>query len=223
MKNLVLHKVNITAEAVFDYEQCLFMREPTTCKNCPSKCGGDWNKPCPQDEPTLKFPKAEYRRELEEYIFRHRHIKNNHYFRCKYLDEQTGETLLLFILKRKLVAYVQNWDVVGIIRADEWCEEKEEDGVYRNWYTTRINDPSEYDWVVEYRIKKELEAVEEKLEEVYKFEFKQERQCEHNRRFDKKNAKKSQARLAETKCVRAELESRKAILKERIKRLTGKT
>ena len=217
MRELILHTVNLTPEAVFDYEHCLLMRERTTCENCTAKCGGDWNKPCPREAPTLVMPKAEYKRELEEYIQRSDYLKYRHYFRCKYLDENTGVMLMLFILRRQKLGYKQFWDVVGIMPADEWDEEKEEEGVYRSWYNGRITNTADYDWIEEYRLKQELSAIEQKLEEVYKSEFKQSKRAEHDRRFDKKNVARSQNKLDEIISTREELESRRRVLKSKLK------
>jgi len=222
MRDLILHKVNLTPEAVFDYEHCLLVRKKTACENCMSKCGGDWNKPCSQEAPTLVMPKAEYKRELEEYIQRNDSLKHRHYFRCKYLDKETGVMLMLFILRRQKFGLMQVWDMVGIMPAAEWCEEKEEDGVYRSWYNGRIAGTAEYDWVEEYRIKQELSAIEQKLEEVYADEYDQEWRAEHDRRFNQKNAKKSQTKLDKIRGTREKLESDQRIFKERHKRFKNK-
>ena len=222
MRDLTLHKVNLTPETVFDYEYCLRMRQRMSCENCTSKCGGDWSILCPNDAPTLVMPKAEYKRELEEYIQRSERHKHKHYFRAVYLDERTGETLMLFMRRGQKFSLMQTWDVVGIMPASEWNEEDEDDGVYRNWYNTRITAATDYDWVEEYRTRQELEAVEQKLEEVYKLEHKQQRRAEHDRKFDKKTVKKSQAQLVATRSTRKRIESERTVFKERYRRIKSK-
>lgn len=108
---IIINKVVVTDEAKFDYE-CLF------------------NRP---------IPKADIKRETEEYIDGRQGRINGFYFRTKYLDENADEMLMLFFYKGKRFGKMQLWELSGVCRADEWTREAEDDGQIRNWLNTSLD------------------------------------------------------------------------------------
>ena len=134
---IVINKVVVTDEAKFDYE-CLFGRQ---------------------------IPKADIKRETEEYIDGRQGRINGFYFRTKYLDETTDEMLMLFFYKGKRFDTMQMWELSGVCRADEWTRELEDDGQIRNWLNTSLDSKETTDWVWDLRIR---EAEQKRqLEEEY--------------------------------------------------------
>lgn len=137
----VINKVVITAEAEFDYE---------------SEFG------CP-------MPKADIKRETEEYIDGRLSHFSGYYFRAKYLDETTDRMLMLFLYKGETFGKMQMWEIRGVCPAEDWSEELEEDGQIRFWLNTPIEPTEERDWVWDLRIKeaqRRRELAEEFGEEV---------------------------------------------------------
>jgi len=216
MKNnkKILHEVIFSESAVFDYEHCLVEREPIVVEN-----DTDWNLPDPNDEPVIPFPETLMREELEEYIQNHAYTPSRNYFRCRWYDDSLDKELMLFIKRAHLKGRKQFWRVVGIIYAEDWCEEKEEDGVYRYWYETDISlKDVHYDWVEEEQIKNRLAEIEKELEEVGILEWEHGRLAEHDRRFSQEDAKASQAELDKVRGRREKLESARRTLKSELKR-----
>lgn len=124
---IVINKVVVTDEAKFDYE-CLF------------------NRP---------IPKADIKRETEEYIDGRQGRINGFYFRTKYYDETADEMLMLFFYKGKDISKMQMWELAGICRADDWSEEMEEDGIIRHWLKSSFTPREETDWVWDLRVREE--------------------------------------------------------------------
>jgi len=128
MTNLI-HKLHITAEAVFDIKESL-------------------NLPL--------LDRRELKTQVEEYITRQeaaRRLPWWGYFRCDYLDEGSGQLLKLFIYRREKLGLMQHWDLAGICKAEDWDEELEESGQIRAWLKTKIDDiTDEQDWVVRARV-----------------------------------------------------------------------
>ncbi len=145
MTQNIINKVVITAEAKFDFEQVLDLG---------------------------KMPKAEMQYDIEEYI----DIKNKDgrmlatkYFRVKYIDERSGEMLMLFIYRSKKMRCMQHWKVKGICIAENWTVEDEESGAIKNWINSTITDmPKEQDWVEKHRIwKEEQKRLQKELDKKY--------------------------------------------------------
>jgi len=169
MEELVIHKVAFTEEAVFDYEHCLrFVEYPPysfidlaeyderyheEMRNLNAKW---WEEDEQFELPQARFPKAEIKAELEEYIQHHSKHKHQYYFRVRWLDEQHNRELMLFIKRSEKISIMQNWTVVGICVASEWTEDLEEDGLVRSWYETKLNEPNQYDWVEEYNLRQQM-------------------------------------------------------------------
>jgi len=222
VQNLILHKVKISHETAFDYEEGVGDRPKVSCEDCGGRCGRNWNNPCINDIPNRFFPKAEYKDELEYYIQQNKAKHNSHYFRTRYFDEELQQELMLFIRKKGRLAIMQNWEILGVMVAADWDIDLEEYGFYKRWYNTPVFDVDvEYDFVVEINCEKQLEKIEEKLEEVLTSEWKQRRRVEHDRQFNKKNLKKSQKRLVEIIESRENLESEQTVIRERLSRLKG--
>lgn len=159
----VINKITITAEAVFDYTETLGL-------------------------PTLD--KRRLKTEVEDYI----NIKNRsgrlfreNYFRCKYLDEDSGRMLMLFLYRAERVSVMQNWLVRGICFAEDWTEDAEDDGLIRCWLKCMITElPDGDDWAVSVRTNKILrETGKTAFENVLK-EVLDDFECER----DKKTAEK---------------------------------
>lgn len=126
-REITINKAVITEEAVFDYENII---------------GG-------------RIPKADIKRETEEYM---EHLQKTArltygcYFRVKYYDEQSEESLMLFFYRGERVGLMQMWKLSGLCKAEDWTEDGEEIGRIRAWLKTKISDiPKDADWVLDYR------------------------------------------------------------------------
>jgi hypothetical protein len=131
----VINKIIITAEAVFDYTEDLGL--------------GLLNK-------------GRLKADVEEYIDiqnRSGRLMWEHYFRCKYLDEGSGEMLMLFLYRSYRLGLMQNWTLAGICFAEDWSEDDEYDGSVRRWLKSKITDLGNGDWVVEQQARAEAEEL----------------------------------------------------------------
>jgi hypothetical protein len=170
----VIHEVNITEEAVFDYD-CLYDdRKQESWGAILKKNGGNlavtfeyYDK---YDKPCGKFDTKTLQAELEEYIGYMTAadlIPWWGYFRADYCDEASGEMLKLFIRKGKLVGARQYWDLVGLMRAEDWTDELEDDGRIREWYNISVGLPDAgdrfQDWAVSDRVHRILQNTEKTL------------------------------------------------------------
>lgn len=228
MKTEVINKIEITAEAAFDYECCIGRRRQPSWNQMLRFALGDsalafdlydeWEKIRELDKKTLKA-------EVEEYINRMNQggrLLYENYFRCEWYDEQTGLMLMLFLYRTSKMSVMQNWEVRGICKAVDWSEDAEEDGLIRNWLKSRITNLNcEYDWVEELRLRQAINEIEEVLEKIHEREYEQEKLAEHERRFNQEGAKDAQAQLATIRDERAELEVQRRILRLRLKSYTN--
>lgn len=123
----VINKVVITAEAEFDYVS----------------------------ETDSPMPKADIKRETEDYINGNLQRFGGYYFRAKYPDETTDRMLMLFFYKGKTFGKMQIWELRGICQADDWSEELEESGQVRLWLNTSLEPNDTTDWVWDLRIQQE--------------------------------------------------------------------
>jgi len=142
----VINKINITAEAVFDYEECLDLG---------------------------KINKRPLKAEVEEYINnmnKSGKLLYDSYFRCKYFDEDSDKMLMLFFYRAERLSIMQFWNLAGICLAKDWTEDAEDNGEIRNWLKCKITDmPEEQDWVIAYRVNIIIkETRKTKYEEVLK-------------------------------------------------------
>ena len=160
MEEYLLHKVVFTEEAIFDYEHCLVKQKYEL-----EETDTDWRIESKFELPLVKLPKREMKAEIEEFIQTNKSKQHKPYFYTKFFDEQLQKMLMLFIKKGSRQSIMQNWIVIGICEADDWCEELEFAGMIRNWTKTSITDLPEDDWVEEERIRKEIEEKERLKEE----------------------------------------------------------
>lgn len=130
MADKVINKVKITAEAQFDYE--------SSYDYC--------------------MPKTDIKKECEKYINNMQEsgrLLNDYYFRCKYIDEQTEHMLMLFFYKGKRFGRMQVWELHGVCKAEDWCQELEDCGQVRAWLSSPINPEDTGDWVWDMRVREE--------------------------------------------------------------------
>ena len=124
MRKVFIHKLAVTAEAKFDYEEGMGF---------------------------ARIPKNEIAKEVEGYLgLRQKDDKlsNVKYFKLKYYDDTTGEMLWLFIRKDIVLVSIQTWLLVGLCKEEDWTEDLEHDGVVRGWLKTDIEElVEEDDWV----------------------------------------------------------------------------
>jgi len=120
--DLLIHKINITDEAKFDYETSI--------------------------SPNFCFIQKDLKEQLETYIQHNLKLWYKHYFRLKYYDEISDNYLMIFIKPDKVLLSMKMWKVIGICLYDNWNEDLEEDGQIRSWLDTcLIPNPNEKDWV----------------------------------------------------------------------------
>jgi hypothetical protein len=174
----VLHKVSITAEAVFDYEHSLlqrryprfnyFFEQEIDTAELKSKIRAfnleNWTEEEQYESSPVKLQQQEIKAELEEYL---QWSKKNQkqYFRINHYDEQFDRMLMLFVKRAEKVSVIQNWIVVGMCLADDWTQEDEDEGRIRNWYNSRIENLQDNDWVEEERLRREAEEKERQKDE----------------------------------------------------------
>ena len=122
------------------------------------------------------MPVAEIKKSLEEYIKNMataNRLTQSNCFRVKYIDEQTDETLMLFIYKAERFSIIQTWRVKGICRESEYDEEWENLGFIRSWINSQLKPKEESDWVWNIRIA-ELNKKKQLNEEGYVMDYKKE-------------------------------------------------
>lgn len=136
----LIHKVNISPEAVFDYEECITLGK--------------------LDKYTLK-------NELEEYIGLNDRLREKHYFHCKYYDDNLGQMLRVFVYRKNRLGLMQLWEIAGICQAEHWDEDIEDEGIVKSWLNTKIDITleSKYDWVLALR---ELQIRQETGQRFYR-------------------------------------------------------
>ena len=132
LQNLI-HKVHITPEAVFDYEECMELDVA---------------------------PKKDIKNEIEDYLYikqREGQIIKQ-YFRIKYYDEKSDEMFMLFVKKGHIFANMQMWLVLGICLAEDYDEQFEDTGVNKSWYDSKIDITGlpKTDWANEIRNREQI-------------------------------------------------------------------
>jgi len=219
MAELILHKVNFTPEAVFDYEFCLI---PDTAPFDESDT--DWNKSCIHETPLVHFYKikTELKTELEEYIQRHSTIGKRHYFRVTHYDEQSRTWLMLFIKRGDRFGIMQTWDVVGIIDSEYFDTDDEEFGVYREWYNFKFENHRQ-DIVMVLRLEPMMKQVKFGIEEAENIGYyiRETRKWAH--RHDKARVKELTQKLKSLAKIREQLGSCQRVLEERLRFAEGKS
>ena len=137
MEEYFLPNVYLTTEAKFDYASIFDLLEVIDGESFLPK--------------RFKIPGLE--REIEDYIMFNKKLWYKQYFKVKYLEEESG--LMLYVFLRKLHYKESTWEIVGICCVDDWNEDLEEMGAIKGWLDTKIEYlPYEEDWVeVRYRNK----------------------------------------------------------------------
>ena len=124
MQQNLIHKVHITPEAVFDYEECMELDV---------------------------VPKKDIKNQIEDYIYKKQHEgqKILWYFRIEIYDKQLDKMLMVFVKKGQMFASMQMWLVVGICLAEDYDEDYEDTGVNKSWYDSKIDitELPKTDWV----------------------------------------------------------------------------
>ena len=113
MQNNLIHKIQITSGAKFDYEECMELGI---------------------------LPKTEIKNSVEEYLYL-RQLNGEifkHYFKVKFFDEATNKMLILFIKKSAEFLSMLIWRITGICAEEDYVEELEYLGINRNWYNSPI-------------------------------------------------------------------------------------
>ena len=146
MRNETINVITITPEAVFDYKEGL-------------------------DLGSLSGKRI--KTDIVEYIDIQRNTKrlcSRQYFRCKYMDEKSGEMLMLFLYRGNKIRAMQYWLLAGICRESEWDEDSEDKGLIRLWLKTKVDDmPDGMDDVVVQRVKEIIQNTNKtKFENVLK-------------------------------------------------------
>ena len=146
MGEFVLHKINITTEAKFDYADIF---------NLFVVVDGESFLPS-------KLQLSELKKEVETYIQYNENYWHKHYFKVKYLEERTNKMILVFIRKSYKISNMQIWDIVGFCDERSWNEEMEEFGTVKSWLNTKVeNLPKEkIDWAEELYRNKILEYLD---------------------------------------------------------------
>jgi len=135
MTEVIIHKLNITAEAKFDIREVIGLE---------------------------RFDMRTLKSECEEYITRMTEagrIPWWGYFRSDYIDEDSGERLKLFFYKGDRLGLMQAWDLKGVCLAADWSEEAEDDGAVRLWLESSITEFKKGDWVFEQIANAEADAL----------------------------------------------------------------
>jgi len=98
------------------------------------------------------MPKAEIKRETEEYISNCIGRFGGYHFKAKYQSESIGQMLLMFFYKGEQFDNMQMWELRGICLEEDWDEISEECGQIRFWLNTRLNLTDGTDWVWDLRL-----------------------------------------------------------------------
>jgi len=148
---IVINKINITAEAVIDYRESLGLGS--------------------LDKFSLKAETESY----IDFMNQSGRLLYDNYFRCRYQEPESGHMLMLFLYRVKKQSIMQNWDLKGICFAEDWSGDNEDEGKIRAWIETIIPpaDKLSADWIAEndralaYRVNRALKNTERtKLENV---------------------------------------------------------
>lgn len=125
----VIHKLNMTPEAVFDIFDCLDLK---------------------------RFNKRTLKTEVEYYLWLMSvagKLPWYGYFHLNYIDDDSGMRLKLFMYRGIRVGLMQYWDLKGVCLTEGWTQDKEDNGQIRTWIETKIMDMSDReDWVIRLRV-----------------------------------------------------------------------
>ena len=138
----LIHKLVITAEAVFDYEEDM-------------KLG--------------KIPRTDIKNLIEDYLAivdEERSLECVNYLSVKYLSDGVAESLKLFLYKGRRFGKMQIWELRGICEGKDWDKDLESTGVVKNWLGQKVENLARTsDWVEEMHLMEEIERKEWLLQE----------------------------------------------------------
>lgn len=163
MQQNTIHKVHITPEAVFDYEECMELGQ--------------------LDKYTLKA-------EIENYInymTESGRLIYENYFRCNIYNDSSDETLILFIYRDKMFGIMQIWRLEGICKAINYSGHLEDFGTIRMWLKIKTESlVDESDWVIELRTNKIIKNTDIEFLENVKSEVRNAFECERDKEIAEK-------------------------------------
>lgn len=166
MRSIIINKIEITEEAVFDYEQVLShkIRQPLSDILIESKYNKKvaFLKAEEFERLKVKLNKYALKKEIETYMD---NLSNQgllldiKYFKCRYFDENLNKILMLFIYKTVKFGIMQCWSLMGICLDSDWSQEKEESGAIRHWLKEKIKDLDKTDWVQMQQIRAKIDKL----------------------------------------------------------------
>ena len=168
MKAIVNNRVILSEEAVFDYEHCIGKRKRPSWAEFLLEADGDsqkaWELAEPYEQPLRRLDKRTLKSDIREYINLQQQsgrLLYKRYFRCKWHDEYTDRTLMIFLyrVKKRDTLTERWWRIAGICDARDWSEELEEDGEIRRWLKPFEHDMPKGDWVVEQQARAEADKL----------------------------------------------------------------
>ena len=182
MRMKAINHVTITAEAAFDYEQCLFENKYPSWAECLAAAEYDPKKAFEYagrfDYPIVRLNSREIRAELEEgldNLCRFGRLTHGSSFCYKYLDEKSRQMLMLFLSLESKFNMVQNWLLVGICFTKDWNELAECGKKTDIWLERKITELDyDNDWVINLRIRQGKPGYGRKPAE---------KECERNDKF----------------------------------------
>ena len=133
MQQNLIHKVHITPEAVFDYEECMEL--------------GLLDR---------RFFKAEIENYIKNMTDRGE-ILYTDYLRYGFYDKNSEQKLMLFIYRAEKFGIMQTWRLEGICKESDYDEELEDFGIIRAWLKKKIKNITDViDCAVRFRVEEIL-------------------------------------------------------------------
>ncbi len=146
-REVLIHKLVITAEAKYDYEEILGLG---------------------------KLPKTDIKEIIEDYLsFKDEEYQacDVKYFSVKYIPDDTDDVLKLFFYKGIRIGAMQMWKFAGVCKDQDWDIDWDDSGHIRHWLKSKVDDlPKEQDWVktLEERIANGVQSTTQQLMAVKK-------------------------------------------------------
>lgn len=146
--DLSAHKVSITDEAKFDYENNI--------------------------SPDFAYIQRELKEELEFYLYHNKKLWYKRYIRLRYYDKQSDQDLMLFLRESQQFLSMKVWQLVGICKLEDWSQELEDRGAIKAWLDTSLTPPKdEIDWVEDLRFRQAEEERQRRLDEKEQVNYEQ--------------------------------------------------
>jgi len=165
MQQNLIHKVHITPEAVFDYEECMELGL--------------------LDRHLLKEEVEKYIKNMTdrgEFLY-------SDYLRYEFYDKNSKQMLMIFIYRAEKFGIMQTWRLEGICKESDYDEELEDFGVIRAWLKKKIKDITDViDCAVRFRVEEILNNSNEIFIEDVIREVKNAFNCERDKEIAEKLA-----------------------------------